>query len=932
MHWFIRFLAIIVVSNVNTILHADTSKPVLIGDDFSSRVLGTEFYYFEDKESRFDHDSISSQLSEFRRSDKASLNFGFTASTYWLFGRLENQNRAGDYLLVFDYPLLDHVDIFISQNGNLIKEINTGDQLPFDQRGVNHRKLNAVLDLESDQVYDIFIRVKSASSFKMGLTLFHPEVFWESQQTESNLNLLYFGALTVMVIYNAIIFLITRSRSYMYYVLYMGFFVIFQSGIAGYDYQYLWPEAIFFHEKVVPFSVTATLFFLGLFTYQFLDLKESNPRLGLLVLGMGSLAGINSVASFFLPYKIAVIGAALMGILVSTTCVIPAIVNFRKSIDARLYFLAFSCFLIGCLAFGLQNFGVLPNNIFTDFGPQIGSAVEVILLSVALANRIRKLQQERIALFEKIQQMNRDLEKEVKRKTKKVQSLLDTIHQGIISISGPTYTIGGEYSKAAASIIGEKTLKNTSFEEVFLSRCQTSNDGKDRVMAALSSAMGEDVINFETNSDHLPDAISFINGNNQKIELELDWAVECNSDDEVETIVLTFKDVTELLKLKDATEKSRQELELLSEIISLEKSTFVKFCRKGQKLIEENLHLALASDSFSAASVKMMFINFHTLKGNARQINLSELVDMAHDTEQYYSDLLVDKTQWDKQKAIDELQASRSVLEKYIALATQKLRWQMDEGEMILLERNKVGTMLESLVKSLDAPDQLKTETLSIYSLFSEKYYFGIGEILKEFYNDIERMARDLGKENPSVSTHGLELRVNREAARLLQDVLVHMIRNSMDHGLETKEDRIRFGKSKRGTISVSVQEEGVNYYLMYGDDGRGLDLDRIAEKSKLIDPDIDVDKLSDKEKAELIFLSGVSTASGVSDISGRGVGMCAIRSFLEGLGASIELELGPRFDYGPGESRCSVTFRILIPSSMIDPFFYKDSPFKQPA
>ena len=145
-----------------------------------------------------------------------------------------------------------------------------------------------------------------------------------------------------------------------------------------------------------------------------------------------------------------------------------------------------------------------------------------------------------------------------------------------------------------------------------------------------------------------------------------------------------------------------------------------------------------------------------------------------------------------------------------------------------------------------------------------------------------------------------------------LNDPLVHLIRNSMDHGIETPESRRAAGKPSAGTIHLSARHAGANVLIRVRDDGRGLDVETVrarAVEQGLIDP---AARLSEAEIFSLILAPGFSTAREVTDVSGRGVGMDVVRRSIEGLRGSIDIASKP----GQG---LTVTLRLPLTLAIID-------------
>ena len=165
---------------------------------------------------------------------------------------------------------------------------------------------------------------------------------------------------------------------------------------------------------------------------------------------------------------------------------------------------------------------------------------------------------------------------------------------------------------------------------------------------------------------------------------------------------------------------------------------------------------------------------------------------------------------------------------------------------------------------------------------------------IKQTFQRMSRLVRDLAKnagKNVSVELVGEDTEIDRNMVDEIYNPLVHMIRNSVDHGLETTADRIKAGKTEKGMITLKAYHRGGNIVIEIADDGKGLDKQKIinkAIKSNVIQSD---ENLSDQEIFKLIFMPGLSTAEKVTDVSGRGVGMDVVKRAVEKLRGKIEIE-----------------------------------------
>lgn len=162
-------------------------------------------------------------------------------------------------------------------------------------------------------------------------------------------------------------------------------------------------------------------------------------------------------------------------------------------------------------------------------------------------------------------------------------------------------------------------------------------------------------------------------------------------------------------------------------------------------------------------------------------------------------------------------------------------------------------------------------------------------------------LAKNLGKENPTVNIHNNGVRLDPKISGVVKDVFTHCLRNSIDHGIESAEERLEHDKSPQGTITVDTEEVKHQLVFKLSDDGRGLPLEKLRQKAIKAGLIKAKENVSDKRLAELIFHSGLSTTDSVSVVSGRGVGMDAVREFLQKIGGNIVLEIT---DEPQGEDR----------------------------
>ncbi|MGV3624878.1 MAG: hybrid sensor histidine kinase/response regulator [Archangium sp.] len=207
----------------------------------------------------------------------------------------------------------------------------------------------------------------------------------------------------------------------------------------------------------------------------------------------------------------------------------------------------------------------------------------------------------------------------------------------------------------------------------------------------------------------------------------------------------------------------------------------------------------------------------------------------------------------------------------------------------------------------------LNTDELRDLTVMSEEItalrMVPLSVLFESYPRMVRELARELGKD-VELTVEGEDERVDRSVLDALKDPLLHLVRNAIDHGLETREERVEHGKHPRGAMSLSARREGERIVLRVRDDGRGLSpatlRDVAVRRGFLSEPD--AARLSDAAAVDLIFLAGFSSRDAVTDVAGRGVGLDVVRTRLLGVGGEVTVENTP----GKG-----ATFELRVPVSL---------------
>jgi two-component system chemotaxis sensor kinase CheA len=253
-----------------------------------------------------------------------------------------------------------------------------------------------------------------------------------------------------------------------------------------------------------------------------------------------------------------------------------------------------------------------------------------------------------------------------------------------------------------------------------------------------------------------------------------------------------------------------------------------------------------------------------------------------------------------------------------IKVANQSIRVNVDTLEQLMtmvselvLTRNQ---LLEIVRRHEDSEFKVPLQRLSSVTAELQEGVMKtrmqpVGNAWQKLPRIVRDLAADLGKQI-ELEMQGADTELDRQVLDLIKDPLTHMVRNSADHGLESPQQRRAVNKPEKGTIRLSAYHEGGYIVIQIADDGRGLNTDRIKQKAIAngLISEAEAEKLSEAQIQKFIFTPGFSTATEITNISGRGVGMDVVRSNIDQIGGTIDV----RSVYGKGSS-----FIIKIPLTL---------------
>lgn len=328
-----------------------------------------------------------------------SPNFGYQDSdAFWFKFRLgAPRQEATRRIVEIRYPQLDHVTFRLYQDGRLVKTYITGDRVPFKQRPVAHPHYLFPVLLEPDHDYQVLLEVRTNGTVQVPVRVWDTLDLFDSVALGDQAHALYFGILIVIIFFNLFVYLTLRERAYLYYVFCTAGYLFLMATIRGVTYPLLWPENPWLQNQAMLVSVPLATFFSALFVRSFLRLPESNPVMDRVVQASLWISALAFAASFVLDYNTSMrLSVALAIPICLMLLLIGPLEWWRGNQAARLYALAWALLTLGCTLAALNKHGWLPTNPITEYGIQLGSAFEAILLTIALAQRLFREREDKV--------------------------------------------------------------------------------------------------------------------------------------------------------------------------------------------------------------------------------------------------------------------------------------------------------------------------------------------------------------------------------------------------------------------------------------------------------------------------------------------------------------------------------------------------------
>jgi predicted ATPase/HPt (histidine-containing phosphotransfer) domain-containing protein len=483
-------------------------------------------------------------------------------------------------------------------------------------------------------------------------------------------------------------------------------------------------------------------------------------------------------------------------------------------------------------------------------------------------------------LYQNLEQKVEERTRQLAEKNLEMGAMLDGMDQGIFTID-QKLNIQPQYSAHLERLLGTSRLNGKAFMPLLFRGARLRPDQLAATETALRFSFDVPSFLAEANLSHAVRSFEVAAPQGEARFLEVDWNLIVDGQGLVSKILVAVRDVTMIRRLEELARRREREADIVSQVLDSGLGRFRDFYRNAQQLLEQCQQLLALPRDLDGDDIRSLFRGVHTIKGNARLLGFSHVVDVVHQVEDVYSELRSgrggrvqrDELVADIARIADTLREYEQVRERKLAplAQTRDARLEQATGEIhaLLQDAAACSRPHELLGQIKSSLDRLRAVPLA--------------ELVKDTSRMFPSLADELCKSVPLVECQDQGIVLEHRWAEVVREALVHAFRNALAHGIETADDRTARGKNPQGAVRMRAERNGDAVVVRLSDDGKGLAVDQLRAQTGR-------PQASDEELAEAIFASGISTAKVVSRVAGRGVGMDLIRSSVRKLGGEVDI------------------------------------------
>lgn len=477
-----------------------------------------------------------------------------------------------------------------------------------------------------------------------------------------------------------------------------------------------------------------------------------------------------------------------------------------------------------------------------------------------------------------VEQANQNLEETVATRTRdlyeKKQNLslvLQSLPEGILTVDA-SFRVLPEYSMALEHILESAHIEGRDVFQLLFAHSSVAMDVQAQMRSSLEFSFGETEMNFDVNRDLLVREFQTSIRNQIKV-LSLGWSAVLNESGNVNKVLLTVSDVTQVKRLERESQFAKLRSKIIEAVMGGTVQRIQDFINAAQMNLRPFVE-ALKTGQLDAEQLTALYREVHTIKGNARSFDLMDLAENAHQVESEFAELKrrsevmeSEQIQYILNQLLEALQHIQGIKSEVLA----KLNKSDGGGTHDIHPR--LWKMFKARWQNL-TPEQMVQKMPDFRNDLEMVGFRQAAPYFSTLSRGFDEVAASLKKPAPTIHIDIPEdLFFDPALAKSMNDILVHMIRNSLDHGIELPDARRAAGKADRGNILISFRPQGRGFILDYADDGRGLNLVKIRARAEVLGLP-EAQATTPDQLVQSIFAHGFSTADRVSDVSGRGVGM----------------------------------------------------------
>jgi len=365
----------------------------IVSEGYGHGELISSVQVLVDPESQISISDIQSPLyrDQFQSFTETGNSFGINRKSYWLRVSIQfTDSVKDDYILELASPLLDEVTAYLPQGEGEWQMFTAGDTHPYSTRMIDHQHLAYHLDSTTTSPQQIYLYVTGGGSKSVPIHLWSQADFSQHENRELLFTGITMGALFSLLLFNAFLFLTLREAAYLWYVGYLGFIALFLLNYSGMAYRYLWPDQSEWASAAGLMFLLSSMGFGLLFTSEILNIQQLSSRLLTVLRLSAALSFLLVLLTQFIDITWLSIIVISMAVYVIAITFYAIIFSLRSGYKPALYVLfAFSSLIPGVIIMILRNIGVIESSFLSEHMVSVGFIADAILLSLALAYRIR---------------------------------------------------------------------------------------------------------------------------------------------------------------------------------------------------------------------------------------------------------------------------------------------------------------------------------------------------------------------------------------------------------------------------------------------------------------------------------------------------------------------------------------------------------------